>query len=68
MAELQEYSSRVIHTLFLSHGETVVSGAANDTVQFYKVFSVQIAGDRRRKSLLHSAALEHDLRHVCARD
>mmetsp|Transcript_674 Transcript_674/g.1390 ORF Transcript_674/g.1390 Transcript_674/m.1390 type:complete len:522 (+) Transcript_674:2708-4273(+) len=39
MAELTGHTSRVLHTALGPDGETVVSGAADETLRFWKVFS-----------------------------
>lgn len=39
MAELQGHTSRVLHTAVSPDGQTVVSGAADETLRFWKVFA-----------------------------
>lgn len=39
MAELQGHTSRVLHTALSPDGQTVVSGAADETLRFWKVFA-----------------------------
>ena len=45
MAELTGHTSRVLHLAQSPDGETVVSGAADETLRFWKVF-----GPAKRKS------------------
>lgn len=46
MAELKGHTSRVLHMALSPDGQTVVSGAADETLRFWKVF----AGDSGRSS------------------
>lgn len=48
MAELKGHTSRVLHTAISPDGHTVVSGAADETLRFWKVFADSSSGKTRR--------------------
>lgn len=48
MAELKGHTSRVLHTSVSPDGQTVVSGAADETLRFWKVFADSDSGKSRR--------------------
>lgn len=48
MAELKGHTSRVLHMALSPDGQTVVSGAADETLRFWKVFAKQEAGKAAR--------------------
>jgi cell division cycle 20, cofactor of APC complex len=48
MAELKGHTSRVLHMALSPDGQTVVSGAADETLRFWKVFAKSDAGKTSR--------------------
>jgi cell division cycle 20, cofactor of APC complex len=48
MAELKGHTSRVLHTALSPDGQTVVSGAADETLRFWRVFAKQEDGKMGR--------------------
>lgn len=62
MAELKGHTSRVLHTALSPDGQTVVSGAADETLRFWKAFAKPDATKNVRPGATTKAALSSSSR------
>lgn len=62
MAELKGHTSRVLHMALSPDGQTVVSGAADETLRFWKVFADNSAGKGRGSGPLEKSGLSSSVR------
>lgn len=64
MAELKGHTSRVLHTSLSPDGQTVVSGAADETLRFWKVFADSDASKSRADPHSTKGPLSSNIRSV----